>query len=114
MANKKWASLIERFRTLLTVLRALVRVKDQLPEGWFEEAASALDPESEAIFMRNLGRIAAGRTVVIVSHRLSTLVKADCIFVFEQGRLSDAGRHTELLGRCEPYTQLWNQQTIHL
>ena len=43
MANKKWASLIERFRTLLTVLRALVRVKDQLPEGWFEEAASALD-----------------------------------------------------------------------
>jgi ATP-binding cassette subfamily B protein len=79
-----------------------------------DEAASALDPESEAIFMRNLGRIAAGRTVVIVSHRLSTLVKSDRIFVFEQGRLSDAGRHAELLGRCEPYTQLWNQQTIHL
>ncbi len=79
-----------------------------------DEAASALDPESEAIFMRNLSRIAAGRTVVIVSHRLSTLVKSDRIFVFEQGRLADAGRHTELLGRCEPYTQLWNQQTTHL
>ena len=36
------------------------------------------------------------------------------IFVIEQGRLSDAGRHAELLGRCEPYTQLWNQQTTHL
>ena len=64
--------------------------------------------------MRNLGRFAEGRTVVIVSHRLSTLVKADRIFVFEQGRLADAGRHSELLGRCEPYTQLWNQQTTHL
>ena len=79
-----------------------------------DEAASALDPESEAIFMRNLGRIAAGRTVIIVSHRLSTLVKSDRIFVFDQGRLSDAGRHAELLGRCDPYTQLWNQQNTHL
>lgn len=79
-----------------------------------DEAASALDPESEAIFIRNLGRIAAGRTVIIVSHRLSTLVNANKIFVFERGRLSDAGRHNELLGRCEPYTHLWNQQTSFL
>ncbi len=76
-----------------------------------DEAASALDPESEAIFLRNLSRIAAGRTVVIVSHRLSTLVGADCIFVFEQGQLADAAPHAQLLGRCEPYTQLWNQQS---
>ena len=98
-------------RQRLAIARAL------LPEPRIlilDEAASALDPESEAIFMRNLGRIAEGRTVVIVSHRLSTLVKADRIFVFEQGRLADAGRHSELLGRCEPYTQLWNQQTTHL
>ncbi|MBY0454154.1 MAG: peptidase domain-containing ABC transporter [Burkholderiaceae bacterium] len=79
-----------------------------------DEAASALDPESEAIFIRNLGRIAAGRTVIIVSHRLSTLVNANQIFVFDRGRLSDAGRHNELLGRCEPYTHLWNQQTSFL
>ena len=79
-----------------------------------DEAASALDPESEAIFIRNLARIAAGRTVIIVSHRLSTLVHADQIFVFERGRLADAGPHGALLGRCEPYTDLWNQQTSHL
>ena len=79
-----------------------------------DEATSALDPESEAIFIRNLGRIAAGRTVIIVSHRLSTLVNSDSILVFERGCLSDAGRHQELVGRCEPYTDLWNQQTSHL
>ncbi len=79
-----------------------------------DEAASALDPESEAIFMRNLSRIAVGRTVVMISHRLSTLVNADVILVMQQGRLSDAGTHEELLTRCETYTHLWNQQTSHL
>lgn len=79
-----------------------------------DEAASALDPESEAIFMRNLSRIAAGKTVIIVSHRLSTLVNADQILVFQKGKVIDAGRHKELLQRCETYTHLWNQQTSHL
>lgn len=79
-----------------------------------DEAASALDPESEAIFIRNLSRIAVGRTVVMISHRLSTLVNADAILVMQQGRLVDSGRHEELLSRCETYQHLWNQQTSHL
>lgn len=79
-----------------------------------DEAASALDPESEAIFIRNLSKIAVGRTVVMISHRLSTLVKADRILVMQHGRLMDSGRHEELLGRCLTYQQLWNQQTTHL
>jgi ATP-binding cassette subfamily B protein len=79
-----------------------------------DEAASALDPESEAIFIRNLSQIAVGRTVVMISHRLSTLVNAHTILVMQQGRLADAGRHEELLTRCETYQQLWNQQTSHL
>ena len=73
-----------------------------------------LDPESEAIFIRNLAQIAVGRTVIMISHRLSTLVNADVILVMQQGRLSDAGKHTELLSRCETYQQLWKQQTSHL
>jgi ATP-binding cassette subfamily B protein len=111
MLEENAANLSGGQRQRLAIARAL------LPEPRIlilDEAASALDPESEAIFMRNLGRIATGRTVVIVSHRLSTLVNAHKIFVFEQGRLADAGRHAELLGRCEPYTTLWNQQTTHL
>lgn len=79
-----------------------------------DEAASALDPESEAIFIKNLSRIAVGRTVVMISHRLSTLVNADAILVMQHGRLMDSGRHEELLTRCSTYQQLWNQQTSHL
>lgn len=79
-----------------------------------DEAASALDPESEAIFIRNLSQIAIGRTVVMISHRLSTLVNADAILVMQRGKLEDCGKHAELLTRCETYQQLWNQQTSHL
>jgi len=79
-----------------------------------DEAASALDPESEAIFISNLSRIAVGRTVLMISHRLSTLVNANIILVMHQGRLVDSGRHEELLARSATYQQLWNQQTSHL
>ncbi|MET0322223.1 MAG: peptidase domain-containing ABC transporter [Duganella sp.] len=79
-----------------------------------DEAASALDPESEAIFIGNLSKIAVGRTVVMISHRLSTLVNADKIMVMQQGSLVDAGRHEELLTRSDTYQHLWNQQTSHL
>ena len=91
-------------RTLVSKPRILI----------LDEAASALDPESEAIFIANLSRIAVGRTVVMISHRLSTLVNADKIMVMQQGRLMDAGRHEELLTRSETYQHLWNQQTSHL
>jgi ATP-binding cassette subfamily B protein len=78
-----------------------------------DEAASALDPESEAIFLNNLGALTAGRTVIIISHRLSTLVKADAIMVMHRGGIVDAGRHEELLKRCKIYANLWQQQTRH-
>jgi len=79
-----------------------------------DEAASALDPESEAIFIQNLAKMAVGRTVVMISHRLSTLVNADAILVMQQGRLADSGRHEELLEISPTYQQLWHQQTSHL
>jgi subfamily B ATP-binding cassette protein HlyB/CyaB len=91
-------------RSLLTKPRILI----------LDEAASALDPESEAIFINNLSRIAVGRTVVMISHRLSTLVNAHAILVMQQGRLMDSGTHAELLTRCDTYQHLWNQQTSHL
>lgn len=80
----------------------------------FDEAASALDPESEAIFLDNLARMAVGRTVIIVSHRLSTLTSADAIMVMHRGGIVDAGRHDELISRCQIYAKLWQQQTRHL
>jgi ATP-binding cassette subfamily B protein len=77
----------------------------------FDEATSALDPDSEAIIRQNLSRISEGRTVIIVSHRLSTLVDADAILVIDRGRVADIGRHDQLLSRCMTYRHLWNQQT---
>ena len=79
-----------------------------------DEATSALDAESEAIVNANLLSIAHGRTLIIISHRLSSLVMADAIMVMERGKRYDVGRHEELLERCDIYTALWNQQHRHL
>jgi ATP-binding cassette subfamily B protein len=80
----------------------------------FDEATSALDPESEAIIEGNLAEIAHGRTLLIVSHRLTSLVRSDRILVLEQGRVLDYAPHAVLLERCESYRRLWQQQTRHL
>jgi ATP-binding cassette subfamily B protein len=77
----------------------------------FDEATSALDPESEMIVRQSIRKIAEGRTVIIVSHRLSTLADADAILVIDRGKLADIGGHDQLLSRCTTYRHLWNQQT---
>lgn len=79
-----------------------------------DEATSALDPESEALVNANLLRIARGRTMLIVSHRLSSLVDCDQILVLERGKVVDIGPHDVLLERCSVYRQLWTQQNRHL
>ncbi|WP_407119872.1 peptidase domain-containing ABC transporter [Bradyrhizobium sp. STM 3561] len=76
-----------------------------------DEATSALDSESEMIIRRNLRRLAAGRTVIIVSHRLSMLTEAAQILVIDRGRVVDIDRHDHLLSKCTIYRHLWNQQT---
>ncbi|WP_281024281.1 peptidase domain-containing ABC transporter [Methylovirgula sp. 4M-Z18] len=76
-----------------------------------DEATSALDSESEMIIRRNLRRMAEGRTVIIVSHRLSMLVDAKEILVIDQGRIVDVDRHDRLLSKCTIYRHLWTQQT---
>jgi len=80
----------------------------------FDEATSALDPESEAIIQENLDQIAKNRTMVIVSHRLSSLTLADKILVLEKGRVADFAPHDVLVERCEVYRNLWHQQTKHV
>ncbi len=94
-------------RQRLAIARALITDPKLLI---FDEATSALDPDSEAIIRQNLSQIAAGRTVIIVSHRLSTLVDADAILVVERGKIADIGRHDQLVTRCMTYRHLWSQQ----
>ncbi|WP_172492217.1 peptidase domain-containing ABC transporter [Gluconobacter oxydans] len=79
-----------------------------------DEATSALDPESEALVNANLQRIGKGRTMVIVSHRLSSLVNCHQIAVMDQGKLVDIAPHRVLLERCEIYRMLWLQQNRHM
>ncbi len=79
-----------------------------------DEATSALDPESEALVNANLLRIARGRTMVIVTHRLSSLVDCDQIMVLDKGQVMDIAPHEKLLERCTVYRQLWAQQNRHM
>jgi ATP-binding cassette subfamily B protein len=79
-----------------------------------DEATSALDAESEAIVNANLKRMAKGRTVLSISHRLSMLVECDAILVLERGKFYDLGTHVELLQRCDIYKHMWYQQNRHL
>jgi ATP-binding cassette subfamily B protein len=79
-----------------------------------DEATSALDAESEAIVNANLKRMAKGRTVLSISHRLSMLVECDAILVLERGKVYDLGTHEELLHRCDIYKHMWFQQNRHL
>ncbi|MBR0658436.1 peptidase domain-containing ABC transporter [Roseomonas oryzicola] len=98
-------------RQRIAIARALIT---RPPLLILDEATSALDPDSEAIIQANLQEIARGRTMIIVSHRLSSLVAADAILVLDQGRALDVAPHAALLDRCEVYRHLWQQQTRHL
>ena len=79
-----------------------------------DEATSALDPESEALVNANLTRIGRNRTMVIVSHRLASLVDCDQILVMDRGKVIDVAPHAVLVERCAIYRSLWLQQNRHL
>ena len=76
-----------------------------------DEATSAVDNETEAAIQRSMERIAVGRTVIVIAHRLSTVRNADQIFVLENGRLRENGRHEQLAGNGGIYAALWKIQT---
>lgn len=77
-----------------------------------DEASSALDAESEYLVQEATERVMAGRTVMIVAHRLSTIRLADKIFVISGGRAVEEGRHEELIAKEGVYHQLVNRQLM--
>jgi ATP-binding cassette subfamily B protein len=76
----------------------------------FDEATSALDTESERVIQDNLARLLAGRTTVVVAHRLSTIREADSIVVLEKGSIAEIGTHDELIAQRGLYYYLSSQQ----
>lgn len=76
----------------------------------FDEATSNIDVESENDIMKEIYRLAAEKTVILISHRLANVVHADNIYVFEHGELKESGTHEVLLNNNSVYEQLWNVQ----
>ena len=76
-----------------------------------DEATSSVDNETEAAIQRSLERIAIGRTTIVIAHRLSTVRNADMIYVLQNGKLKESGRHEDLVRHDDMYATLWRVQT---
>ena len=94
-------------RQRIAVARAVLK---NPPILIFDEATSALDSASEHAIQQELNRLSQNRTVLMIAHRLSTVVDADEIIVLEQGRVVERGSHEELLGKHGAYARLWQLQ----
>ncbi|MGB3469524.1 MAG: type I secretion system permease/ATPase [Erythrobacter sp.] len=106
--EERGANLSGGQRQRLAIARALITDPRILI---LDEATSALDAESEEIIQNNLARIAEGRTVMIIAHRLSAVRPCDRIITVEAGEITEAGSHEELLKAGGRYAQLHAKQT---
>jgi len=95
-------------RQRLAIARAVLKRPDTY---LLDEATSMLDSRTEAAVLRSLREVAAGRTTIVIAHRLSTVMNADEIVVLDDGRVAERGTHGELLMRNGHYAHLWRQQT---
>jgi subfamily B ATP-binding cassette protein MsbA len=94
-------------RQRIAIARALLR---DPPILIFDEATSALDTESERLIQAAIERLLEGRTVFVIAHRLSTVQRADMIFVMDQGRIVERGDHATLMAESGTYRRLYELQ----
>lgn len=96
-------------RQRLSIARAVLKNPDLLI---LDEATSALDTESEKLVQDALTKVLKGRTSVVIAHRLSTIMNADRIFVIDEGRIVEQGKHDELLAKGGVYAKLVELQNV--
>ncbi|GAA1117331.1 ABC transporter ATP-binding protein [Nocardiopsis composta] len=95
-------------RQRVSIARALLK---DAPIVLLDEATAALDPQIEAVVAEALGSLRAGRTVLVIAHRLETVRDADRILVLQDGRIREQGRHDELLAEGGLYAGFWRRRS---
>ena len=91
-------------RQRISLARAILK---NAPIVVLDEATAFMDPENEEKMNEAIAEVIRGKTVLVIAHRLHSIVNADQICVLEQGTVADVGTHEELLGRCPAYQKLW-------
>jgi ATP-binding cassette subfamily B multidrug efflux pump len=91
----------------VSIARAILANKKILV---MDEATSSLDSETEYEIQKDLKKLLEGRTAIIIAHRLSTIMNADRIVVMKNGKIVQAGKHSELISKPGEYRNLWNLQ----
>ena len=94
-------------RQRISIARAFLK---DAPVILLDEATAALDPENELEVQRAIDALIAGRTVLVVAHRLKTIRRADTILVLDDGRVVEHGQHDTLIEKDGLYAKLWNLQ----
>jgi ATP-binding cassette subfamily B protein len=93
----------------IALARAFVR---RAPLMLFDEPTSAMDSWAEADWLQQFRGVATGRTVVVITHRFTTAMRADIVHVVADGRIVESGHHDELVARGDRYAQSWATQTM--
>lgn len=91
----------------ISIARAILK---NAPVILLDEATASLDPENEAQIQQAISRLIKGRTVIVIAHKLKTIVEADNILVLEKGRIIETGSHKQLLNLGGLYAKLWDLQ----